>query len=604
MALVLAVLGSAAVARAQSGPVIRAIEVMDQDGCPFCCSFSCRGEPTPTPSFDEFGRRVFQRETGRFLMVVEGGTGENGRAPSAAGVSRSGAISALLPNGLPGLQALLSKGLGNASAFVECGTAIVGGVPAVPALDFGTQTSTRNAMIDLACRFEWTQASGPCTRDPFGGFAFLDSATSLQYCFQVPLSAAFPNGETVMAVRLADGTGAVGPVREIVVRVGEVPPSPSPTVTPNESPTPSRTPTSTPTRTPTRTLTPTSTRTSTPTLTATRTWTPTRTPTRTPTWTPTRTPTRTSTAPVQRSLSGQIALFNGSSAVADVQVVINEALSTSSDGQGNYVAVTASGVNTILRPRRQGSSAAAISALDASFVLQSIAGLRGFTTLQRAACDVSGNGALSTLDASLILQRLVGLSTQFPVAGLCGGDWVFQPLAATAPNQVVVQPSVNGASCQPGEIRYQPLIADASNQHFLAAAYGDCTGNWRPSQTASAALSTGAVGGGRLGRWRRGRGGAMKVPVYLDRGTSFASAVIEGEYDASVWRPRAIRSLATLDGALLQSNVRDGQLRIAIASVTGIDPGPRPALMLHFDPVGRRRRNAPPITELSIRLDE
>jgi hypothetical protein len=297
-------------------------------------------------------------------------------------------------------------------------------------------------------------------------------------------------------------------------------------------------------------------------------------------------------------------LFNGSSAVADVQMLVNSAVAGSTNGQGNYAVMTASGVSTTLRPRLQGGAGAAISALDAAYVLQSLAGLRSLSTAQRLACDVSGNGNLSTLDASLILQRLVGLGGDFPVATLCGGDWVFQPLAATATNQVVVQPSVNGTTCQPGEIRYQPLVADALNQHFLAAAYGDCTGNWASAGGGGAAAVQGVeTARARLGRWRRGRAGTMKVPVYLDSSEPLVSAVFAADYDPARWQPRRVQALATLSGALLRSNHADGRLRIAVAAPQPVELGRRPVLMLHFDPISRRR-DAAPITDLRVSLGE
>ena len=537
-ALVALFLGRAA--WAQSGPVIRAVAAVDQDGCPFCCDFNCRATPSPTPVVDAQGRLVFVRESGRFLFVVEGGPGASGRGPSTAGTSRSGVSAPLLGNGLPGLQALVNRPLGNGSTAVECNSQLLGGVPAVPALDFSPQPSTKNALIDMACRYEWTQSSGPCTRDRFGGFAFLDSGTTLQYCFQVPVSATFAAGETVVALRLADSTGAVGPTRQVVVRVGTVAATPTPTPT-----------------------------------------------------------------PVQRALSGQIALFNGARALPGAQLLMNGVAAATTTGLGNYSLSTSSGATTTLRPRLQGGVGAAVSALDAAYVLQATAGLRTLSTAQRLACDVSGNGAVSTLDASLILQRIVGLGGGFPVAGLCGGDWVFQPLAAAAPNQLVVQPSVNGTTCQQGEIRYQPLVADAANQHFLAAAYGDCTGNWAPgSGGVAAALRAGGKPGVRLGRWRRSRGGHMKVPVYIDSEESFSSAVLEVEYAAASWTPRPLRKLATLGTALLQTNTDPDMLRIAIAAAQPIDSQGKPILVLTFEPTRRRRRQVDPITAFRASVDE
>ncbi|MFN8641333.1 MAG: dockerin type I repeat-containing protein [Candidatus Binatia bacterium] len=52
-----------------------------------------------------------------------------------------------------------------------------------------------------------------------------------------------------------------------------------------------------------------------------------------------------------------------------------------------------------------GAVGAAISALDATYVLQAVAQLRTLSPEQALACDVTGNGSLSTVDATLLLQR-------------------------------------------------------------------------------------------------------------------------------------------------------------------------------------------------------
>jgi hypothetical protein len=60
-----------------------------------------------------------------------------------------------------------------------------------------------------------------------------------------------------------------------------------------------------------------------------------------------------------------------------------------------------------------------VSALDASYILQHVAGSVSLTEVAFVAADVSGNGEISAFDASLILQYLVGIRTCFPADPQC-----------------------------------------------------------------------------------------------------------------------------------------------------------------------------------------
>lgn len=54
-----------------------------------------------------------------------------------------------------------------------------------------------------------------------------------------------------------------------------------------------------------------------------------------------------------------------------------------------------------------------LSALDASLVLQHVAGIVTLTAEQQSAADVNGDGKLTALDASLILQKVAGIITEW-----------------------------------------------------------------------------------------------------------------------------------------------------------------------------------------------
>ncbi len=246
------------------------------------------------------GRAVFWRPVGSgFQLVVEGRPGRNGNRPG----STVFAFDPRRPEQRPDLQVLVHRPLGDGSPEV-CN----GGVPGIDPPDFAPGLRVSSAINDLGCNFTLS-GQGSCTLDPFGRPAFAGRGSQIQYCATISRSLAFPAGETIVAVRLRDLSGNLGPIESIVVHVGSQPPTPSPSPTRPASPTASRTipASSTPTRTvtiaPTRTFTalvpPTSPAPSSPsaTRTAGRETSPTPSATRTASRTAAATPTRTATRP-------------------------------------------------------------------------------------------------------------------------------------------------------------------------------------------------------------------------------------------------------------------------------------------------------------------
>jgi hypothetical protein len=172
------------------------------------------------------------------------------------------------------------------------------------------------------------------------------------------------------------------------------------------------------------------------------------------------------------------------------------------DASGNFgFSSVGSGMQT-LQPTKQDDVNDAVTALDAAFVLQFVAGLRSFSNDQQLAADVTGDGTVSALDASLILQfqaNLLGKCSittlmscsmnsdcpageiceeHFPVAETCGSDWVFRPMPTIVPNQTLVQPQTSGGTCQKGAIIYNPVTPPLQGQDFIGILFGDTTGNW------------------------------------------------------------------------------------------------------------------------------
>lgn len=495
----LALLMLAAPATSQTGPIVTYAGAIAQDGCPGCCRFECRLTPTPTPHIDHLGRQVFQRASGRFLFIVEGGRGSSFRPPAVSGTRRGETIEPLGTFARPGLQVRFDRRIGDGSTFVECGTNQTGGVPAALGLN---ETQLTSALIDAACRFEWVPAASACTRNRFGDFSTIDSDTITQFCFQVPESAEFANGDTVAQIQLRDTLGNLGPMQEIVIRIGTAVPTPTPTPTQSGS----------------------------------------------------------------ISVAGFITHYRSGAPVVGVSVEESSGRSATSGTGGAYALHQLPAAPVSIEPRKNGGLGAGVSPLDAAFVLQSVAQMRSLDGRQRLACDATGNGALTSLDATRILQLTVGLIDRLPVAEelRCGSEWTFAPVPAAAAHQSVVQPSTEGGNCRAGAIHYDPLSANASGQSFHAIPFGDCTGNWQSGSGAALSSGLGKGGAVRLGRVRRQRSGRIEVPVFVDA-VAPSGVLLEVSYDQGALSARRTRRGASPGVLMVENRSEPGRLRLALA---------------------------------------
>jgi hypothetical protein len=232
-----------------------------------------------------------------FSIVVEGMPGSSGAAVGPSAFQSDG-------SSFPDLQVQVSHPLGNGSpAVCDASGPTAGGVPGIDPPNFDPSHTNIDIVNDLGCRFvdgdglpvarKETEA---CVQFSTGEHGFVSPLSTTQFCGLMTGVLQFPPGDTLVTARLRDVNGNVGPLAQMIVRVGSADdtPTPTPTVpTPTRTTSPTRTRTATATRTPTL-GTPTRTPTvGSPTMTRTRTSTPTPTRTRTATRTPTITPTAT-----------------------------------------------------------------------------------------------------------------------------------------------------------------------------------------------------------------------------------------------------------------------------------------------------------------------
>jgi hypothetical protein len=202
-------------------------------------------------AFDADGRPIFIRSNGQgVFVVVEARPGTAGVPVGTAAFSASG--------GLPDLQMLVSRPLGKGSATVCDKTQPnLGGVPATDPPVFSNAPEVVDAINDLGCRVDdgagnpvGRNAADACTipNGAAGEYAFVNGASTVQFCLPIALSWAFPAGDTMVAARVRDVDGEVSSPQEIVVRVLSSAPTATATTLPTSKPShAASTPTATPT---------------------------------------------------------------------------------------------------------------------------------------------------------------------------------------------------------------------------------------------------------------------------------------------------------------------------------------------------------------------
>jgi len=173
--------------------------------------------PLQNDSTDSMGRPVFSRPFGQGMtLIIEARPGQSDKGVGGTTYSEAG--------DLPDLQILVSRALGDGGAAVCEKDGHGGGIPAVPSLDFSADPATVAAINDLGCR-AFERSARPsvfaCTRTPGGSFATVSSLSTTQFCIPIAKAWAFPAGDTVVAVRVRDQAGNLGPVQEMVVRVNQ-----------------------------------------------------------------------------------------------------------------------------------------------------------------------------------------------------------------------------------------------------------------------------------------------------------------------------------------------------------------------------------------------
>ena len=206
-------------ATATATPTVTATPAMGPDVLFFGLTNSDDSATQPSGT-DPNGVPIYERPFGfGFSLVVEA---RHGRANRPVGTS------AFDEGASPDLQVQVTRPLGDGSAAVcDGGAPTYGGVPGIDPPRLEAPEAIADALNDLGCRFiDGTgQSVGRicslgCVRFETGEFGCqAGDDAEVQFCAPVPMSLAFPGGDTLVSVRVRDQAGNLGAPAQLIVRV-------------------------------------------------------------------------------------------------------------------------------------------------------------------------------------------------------------------------------------------------------------------------------------------------------------------------------------------------------------------------------------------------
>lgn len=165
-----------------------------------------------------------------FLMIAEARAGTSRAAVAQCGTMGTG-LSGVCDDGIAALRIISDRPLGNGSSAVcddgPLGVEPLGGVPAVPSLDFAL--APPGTINDMACRFDVhaNNSLTACTLDEGGNFRYVRDrpgdpvVSSMQFCSApvLGLELALQPGLTRFKLQLKDNARNLGNQTQIAVRV-------------------------------------------------------------------------------------------------------------------------------------------------------------------------------------------------------------------------------------------------------------------------------------------------------------------------------------------------------------------------------------------------
>ncbi len=175
------------------------------------------GTAVQPASIDKDGTPVYVTRAGSgFILVIEA-------KPGLAGYEVGRRVFVYVP-GDPSERADLeleaNRDLGDGSpAVCDRLRPNIGGIPGINPPSFASTQKVSDAINDFSCRFEtFVETDFSCTMTKNGDYQFVNNETTTQFCLLVARAWGFPEGDTILSLRLRDTAGNPGPVKKLRIR--------------------------------------------------------------------------------------------------------------------------------------------------------------------------------------------------------------------------------------------------------------------------------------------------------------------------------------------------------------------------------------------------
>jgi hypothetical protein len=183
------------------------------------------GTVVESVSVDKKGIPTFKTTVGSgFMLVVEAKPGKSGYEPGR----RIFAYVPDDPHTRPDLEIESNHDMGDGNpAVCDRRRPNIGGIPGIDPPSFAETQHISDAINDFGCRFEtFIESESSCTMSKNGDYSFASKDTTTQFCMIVARSWAFPEGKTLVSVRLRDSEGNPGPVKQLWIERSPAPKTP------------------------------------------------------------------------------------------------------------------------------------------------------------------------------------------------------------------------------------------------------------------------------------------------------------------------------------------------------------------------------------------
>jgi len=246
-------------------------------------------------------------------------------------------------------------------------------------------------------------------------------------------------------------------------------------------------------------------------------------------------------------IGGSVTYYSNSSLIDNVQLML--------DGGDNYLGETnefgefiiqeVMNDNYVLTATKDDAwEVNGISAYDATLVLRVSAGIEGISEYQRIAADVNSDGVVNSMDASQILQFVAGLRS-LPFEGT-PNVWKFTPDSMT----------------------YDDLSANHYDQDIVGILVGDVTGNYDSGSSLTTVENNGVISVGEFAEYTN----TLVVPIEIDyidyELYSFETTII---YDEALTLNQVVFDASLSQCFVVVNDTVPGSIRIAVACANEIN---------------------------------